>query len=212
MKTKTGQANIHGTAKSVHSEPVPATQSTGKGLVHKPSSLPVEPVHTKRIGRPKGSKNKSTLAKLASTPSLTPTAAKRELSAKIKQTFEKTLADASQLMVPEFDGGGTSEKAPKVSKESLERRVARRLNVLDRFLTDDKLLQLLQGSSLKEVGIYEGIMLDKSLVLQGQPTVIIGQNERSQIDEALPKLLAELRRRKLITTVSERKIEFTGEA
>ncbi len=212
MKRKTGQANIHGTAKSVHSEPVPAEKSTPSAQ-HMSAVVGVLPVPTpKKRGRPFGIHTKISRGRGKDVVSVTPEVAKRDLAKKIRKTFQAAIADGAALAEPEFDGGGTSEKSPTITKESLERRVARRLNVLDRYLTDDKLLTLLGGSTLKEIGIYEGIMLDKSLVLKGQPTVIIGNNERSQIDEALPKLLAELRRRNLITTVSERKIEFKGEA
>jgi len=129
---------------------------------------------------------------------------------KLLTTFRRALADAEQaFMTPaDFDGGGTAEGAPTVTKESLQRRVTRRLNVLDRYLTDEKLIELLAFSNLKEVGIYEGIMLDKSLVLQGQPNVIIGSEDRARMDNVMPKLLTEMKRRGLITTVSERKIEF----
>lgn len=127
---------------------------------------------------------------------------------KLGVVFQKAMADTLELRHAEFDGGGTKADAPVITKESLERRVARRLNVLDRFLTDERLIALLQQSSLKEVGIYEGIMLDKSLVLKGQPTVIIGSEDRQAMDSVLPRILAELRRRNLTTTVSERKIEF----
>jgi hypothetical protein len=132
-----------------------------------------------------------------------------EVAPKILRTFKQALED-QELMIaePAYDGGGTRVDAPAVTKESLERRVSRRLNVLDRYLTDERLLALLGASSLKEVGIYEGIMLDKALVLKGQPTVIIGSEDRTNIDQLLPRLLSVLRDRKLITTVSERKIQF----
>ena len=45
-------------------------------------------------------------------------------------------------------------------------------------------------------------------MLTGQPNVIIGSEDRARIDTVMPKLLTELKRRGLITTVSERKIEF----
>ena len=157
-------------------------------------------VPAKKIGRPKGSKNKSTLER------------EQQLVPKVKRTFSRMVADALPLMAPvSEDGGGTLETAPSVTRESLERRVSRRLNVLDRYLTDTRLHELLTASGLKEIGIYEGIMMDKALVLKGQPTVIIGSEERLKLNEVLPALLTELRRRKLITTVSERKIEFVGE-
>lgn len=129
--------------------------------------------------------------------------------AKATKVFQRAIADQELLSAePEFDGGGTSTQSPTITKESLERRVARRLNVLDRYLTDDKLFALLQLSSLKEIGIYEGIMMDKSLVLKGQPTVIIGNEDRKALDEIMPRMLNELKKRGLITSVSERKIEF----
>ena len=114
--------------------------------------------------------------------------------------FRRALADQEKAnMTPvEFDGGGTSESAHAVTKDSLLRRVTRRLNVLDRFLTDDKLIELLAFSSLKEIGIYEGIMLDKSLVLQGQPTVIIGNDDRRNFGDKLQRLTEEMKRRGLI--------------
>jgi len=129
---------------------------------------------------------------------------------KLLTTFRRALADAEKaFMTPaDFDGGGTVEGAPVVTKESLQRRVTRRLNVVDRYLTDEKLIELLAFSNLKEVGIYEGILLDKSLVLTGQPNVIIGGDDRARMDNVMPKLLTELKRRGLITTVSERSIEF----
>ena len=127
------------------------------------------------------------------------------LTGKALVVFRKAIADAEKAtMTPEaFDGGGTREDAHSVTKDSLQRRVTRRLNVLDRFLTDDKLIELLSFSSLKEIGIYEGIMLDKSLVLQGQPNVIIGNDDRSAMASVLPRLMDELKRRKLIASTSQ---------
>jgi hypothetical protein len=128
---------------------------------------------------------------------------------KLAKVFQRALADQDLAdALPDFDGGGTPVTSHTITKESLERRVARRLNVIDRYLTDDKLFALLKLSSLKEVGIYEGIMMDKSLLLKGQPTVIIGNEDRKTLDENMPRLLAEMKRRGLITSVSERKVEF----
>ena len=132
------------------------------------------------------------------------------LNPKASLMLTKIADDIEVLASPTFDGGGTQENSPTISKESLERRIARRLNVLDRFLTDTKLLELLSESKLREIGIYEGIMMDKSLILKGQPNVIIGNADRVQIDNVLPRLLQELQRRKLTTTASERRIEFVS--
>jgi hypothetical protein len=127
----------------------------------------------------------------------------KDLNGKALVVFRKAMADAEKALMPpeDYDGGGTSEAAHSVTKESLQRRVTRRLNVLDRFLTEDKLIELLAFSSLKEIGIYEGIMLDKSLVLQGQPTVIIANDDRNAMASVLPRLMDELKRRKLIGAI-----------
>jgi hypothetical protein len=129
----------------------------------------------------------------------------KDMDSKALVVFRRAIADAEKaLMTPEdFDGGGTAENAHAVTKDSLQRRVTRRLNVLDRFLTDDKLIELLSFSSLKEIGIYEGIMLDKSLVLQGQPNVIIGNDDRNAMASVLPRLMDELKRRRLIASTSQ---------
>jgi hypothetical protein len=138
----------------------------------------------------------------------------KDLTGKALAVFRRAMADAEKAsMTPEsFDGGGTAENAFSVTKESLQRRVTRRLNVLDRFLTDDKLIELLAFSSLKEIGVYEGIMLDKSLVLQGQPNVIIGNDDRSAMSSVLPRLMEELKRRNLIAAVPKHvdSIEVVG--
>lgn len=166
----------------------------------------------KKLGRPASSvsaqakKAKVEPAAGGAPPHLPP---KEIKLSKLTKVFRRAIADKELAMAaPEFDGGGTSESYAPVSKESLERRVSRRLNVLDRYLTDEKLEALLQLSSLKEIGIYEGIMMDKTLVLKGQPNVIVGNAERQELSDALPRFLNELRRRGLINAVSERRIEF----
>lgn len=133
---------------------------------------------------------------------------KKEKDGRELVVFRKMIADAEKahLTPAEFDGGGTAESAPSVTKDSLLKRVTRRLNVLDRFLTDDKLVELLAFSSLKEIGVYEGIMLDKSMVLQGQPTVIIGNDQRQELKDTLPRLMDELKRRGLINQSAQPKV------
>ena len=179
-------------------------------LIKKPNrtSLPAgggsspSPVKSKHIGRPKGSKNKKKGVD-----------ASTEVSPKALTVLQGVVADTEkldQLAGAEVDGGGTHENSPTITKESLERRISRRLNVLDRYLTDDRLHQLLTQSSLKEIGIYEGIMMDKSLVLKGQPTVIIGNSDRAEIGTMLPRLLSELKRRGMVATATERTVEFRG--
>lgn len=165
-------------------------------------SLPIQPPKRGR-GRPR--KNPlSTLDPVADKTSADPKKLMKDMDAKALVIFRKAIGDAEKVSMSEaeYDGGGTKEDGHAVTKESLQRRVTRRLNVLDRFLTDDKLIELLACSSLKEIGIYEGIMLDKSLVLQGQPTVIIGNDDRTAMNSVLPRLMDELKRRGMITNNS----------
>lgn len=133
---------------------------------------------------------------------------KKEKDGRELVVFRKMIADAEKahLTPAEYDGGGTPDTAPSVTKDSLLKRVTRRLNVLDRYLTDDKLVELLAFSSLKEIGVYEGIMLDKSMVLQGQPTVIIGNDDRKELRDTLPRLMEELKRRGLIHQSAQPKV------
>ncbi len=180
-----------------------------KSLPSEGGSSPLSVIgHNKRgRGRPKGSKNKREDEKEKEKGLLNPKALTvlKNVAADTEKLNELTV-----LVAPENDGGGTHENSPTITKESLERRISRRLNVLDRYLTDDRLHQLLMQSTLKEIGVYEGIMMDKSLVLKGQPTVIIGNADRAEIDNVLPRLLTEIKRRGLITTARERSIEFRG--
>lgn len=191
MQKLTGSTKLKQVAKSASVEPVP---QGSKPLHSTQEGLPVK--------RGRGRPRKVSLSDIHK--------GEVQTDPKALLTFRRAIADAEKLemTVPDFDGGGTKENAPTVTKESLQRRVSRRLNVLDRYLTDDKLIELLTVSSLKEVGIFEGIMMDKALVLQGQPNVIIGNNERSAIQNAMPRVLEELKRRGMITTVRERSIEF----
>jgi len=90
---------------------------------------------------------------------------------KLLTTFRRALADAEQaFMTPaDFDGGGTAEGAPTVTKESLQRRVTRRLNVVDRYLTDEKLIELLAFSNLKRwESTKEFYLISRSCLLDSQ--------------------------------------------
>lgn len=177
----------------------PSTQPLVAAMVPPPSPpLKIETV-TKKRGRPLGWRKKQSIEKLE----------ERNI-AKASQTLERVTKDVIALSAPLEDGGATSELGPVIDKDSLSRRISRRLNVLDRYLTDDRLTGLLEISGLKEIGVYEAIMMDKLLLTKGEATVIVGSKDRAAMDEVLPKLLDELKRRKLVTSVSERKIEFTG--
>ena len=54
-----------------------------------------------------------------------------------------------------------------------------------------------------------GITTEKLLLLEGQPTQIISQQQHQKIDELLPALLTEIKRRGVIVDLTERKASLT---
>lgn len=60
-------------------------------------------------------------------------------------------------------------------------------------------------SKLKDVAVFGGIALDKSLLLEGAPTQIIGTAEQKKMDELLPEILKEIKRRGSSVELTERK-------
>lgn len=52
-------------------------------------------------------------------------------------------------------------------------------------------------ASLKDLAIASGVMLDKSLLLRGEPTQIMSHQQRKRLDELAPALIAEMQRRGL---------------
>ena len=86
----------------------------------------------------------------------------------------------------------------KLAKAELESLVARRLGLIHLYMSDDKLMEKLEEAKLRDIGIYEGIMLDKLLLLRGQPTSIVGSEQRKKLEELGPALLAELQKRGLL--------------
>lgn len=84
-----------------------------------------------------------------------------------------------------------------LSQEELEKRLSWRLEWIDRYLTPEVLLKKMERTSLKDLGIYMGITMEKLLLMRGQPTAILGTDERKQLDELAPALLREIQRRGL---------------
>ena len=104
------------------------------------------------------------------------------------------------------NGSANFDDAKKMSKDTDSKALIvfrRAIADAEKAMMTPEVFELLAFSSLKEIGIYEGILLDKSLVLQGQPNVIIGNDDRSAMASVLPRLMQELHRRKLIASTSQ---------
>lgn len=87
--------------------------------------------------------------------------------------------------------------------------------IMDWLLKEDengkrhRLETMLEETKLKDIGVMLGISTEKVLLLDGQPTQIIGNAEQKKLDELLPALLAEAKRRGAKVEMTERKAELT---
>lgn len=119
-----------------------------------------------------------------------PEAAARALESRMRTRYAETL----------------DEIAP-ITKEALEKRLSRRLDVIAGWLTDEKLEAKLEEAKLKDLGVFEGIALTKLAELRGAPTIIIRTEDSMKLDEIADKLLEEITRRKGgAIELSERKV------
>jgi len=100
-----------------------------------------------------------------------------------------------------------SEVVP-VTKEALEKRLSRRLEIISEWLTDERFKGMLDDAKLKDFGIYEGIMLTKLAELRGQPSIIIRTEDAVKLDQVGAAILEELTRRGVGSVeLSERKVK-----
>ena len=72
----------------------------------------------------------------------------------------------------------------------------------------DNLELLLRETKLKDIGILLGISTEKVLLMAGQPTSIVEHAERQKLDELLPALMNEVKRRGASVQLTERKAEI----
>lgn len=93
------------------------------------------------------------------------------------------------------------DRVAPIARDLLERRISQRLDLIDAYLTPETLIDKLEKSSLAQVGIYEGILLDKLASLRGQPTTIISVTDQRKADEVGSLLLRELERRGLAAPI-----------
>jgi len=91
----------------------------------------------------------------------------------------------------------------KVDVQYLSQRLVDYLKEGDRFE------RLLAESKAKDITVMMGILTDKMLVLEGQPTQIISQQQHQKMDQVLPALLEEMKRRGVKAQLTERKMDVT---
>lgn len=87
-------------------------------------------------------------------------------------------------------------------------------SIMDWVLETDKdgnqfrLKELLAETKLKDIGVMLGIATEKVLLLDGQPTQIVATAEQKKLDELLPALMNEVKRRGASVELTERKAEI----
>lgn len=98
----------------------------------------------------------------------------------------------------------------KFGKEELKGGVQRLTQRLVDYLNHgDRFERLMAETKLKDLGVLLGITTEKLLLLEGQPTQIISQQQHQKLDEVLPKLMEEMKRRGVKADLTERKVSLT---
>ena len=97
------------------------------------------------------------------------------------------------------------KREAKMTKESLETVITKRLHFIDAWLTDDKFREKLEDAKFNQIAVYEGVLIDKLMALKGVQTQGFAVQEQRKLDEMLPALMQEMKRRGLTATLTERK-------
>jgi len=118
---------------------------------------------------------------------MTEAALNRERETELARVAERRLERAN---VKAYD-----RKQLQQDINSLTRRTLTWLNEGDRYET------LLAETKLKDIGVMMGILTDKTLLLEGQPTQIIGVPQQAQLDQIGQALQEALKQRGLSQTV-----------
>lgn len=101
----------------------------------------------------------------------------------------------------------------KYNKDELKLDVAYLSQRLTDYLKQGNRFELLMAQSkIKDLAVVMGILTEKLLLLEGQPTQIISNQQHQKMDEAMAKIIEEAKRRGLTVTASERKIEVNTTA
>lgn len=77
--------------------------------------------------------------------------------------------------------------------------------MMDYLHEGDRLETLMAETKLRDIGVMLGIATEKVLLLEGQPTSIVGQAEHKKLEELIPALLLEAKRRGSKIELTERK-------
>jgi len=112
--------------------------------------------------------------------------------------------------LPPTPSSSTPAHYTPVRKETIEKRLSRRLDLIDEELTDEAFRGRIAVSSAKELAVVEGIYLDKLTELRGQPNRVVGSDTRAKLTEFMAAAVQELQRRGMTVKLTERTAEVTA--
>ena len=95
-------------------------------------------------------------------------------------------------------------RGKRVPNEVLEERLTNRLDTVNRYLTEPRLLEKLSNSSLKEIGTYEGLLLTHLSHLRGKAGAPSLDGDNRKLNELVPMILNEMKQRGLTAKFTER--------
>lgn len=95
-----------------------------------------------------------------------------------------------------------AKSGQRYGRKELQRDIAGLTERTVRWLQEgNRLEQLFAETKLKDITVMLGILTDKTLVLEGQPTQIIGMPQQAQLDQIGQALQEALQQRGLAQTV-----------
>lgn len=108
---------------------------------------------------------------------------------------ERNLARSAETQLRLREEKHYERKQLQKDINNLTRRTLEWLNEGDRYE------RLLEETKLRDIGVMMGILTDKTLLLEGQPTQIIGTPQQAQLDQIGQALQVALQQRGLAQTV-----------
>lgn len=78
--------------------------------------------------------------------------------------------------------------------------------VIDWLNEGNRLETMMAETKLRDLGVLLGIATEKVLLLEGSPTQIIGQAEQKKLEDLMPALLMEVKRRGVKAELTERTV------
>ena len=141
-----------------------------------------------------------------------------DLNPEYKKTAPRIETPYVSLPVTADDTKPTSYQVEKraLTAEIMEKRASAIMDVVDGYLKGQDgsyqtLLDKLKIASLKDVGIFSGIVTDKMLTLRAQQPQAWSPQEATKADELLVALMNEIKSRGLKVTATERTVEVAAQ-